>query len=275
MEHKLGLFENSIDSLNEALELFHVSGGKDPKKYKFAILNLTHSVELLMKFFVSKRHKLLMYYKPWSDELSKSNTINLWDAIKILKNDGADLSTQLKKDLDWIKKLRNNIEHYEFSYTMDDVELYSGRIISAIVQYCEEFEDMDLFEHIKDDLKPSMVELAKNYKDKLQLALKIVEGKEGLSEAECLSNGGLDLGWRRYVCPECENSTLVPDDDSPTGYKCVFCHNTDSDEIEYRCDRCEEMWPKSELWYDDYTGEGHFRYLCPVCTHHPDYTKDD
>ena len=82
---------------------------------------------------------------------------------------------------------------------------------------------------------------------------------------------GLKTYWRKYTCPECANDTLITNDDSETGYKCVFCGNADSDELEYTCDSCGNIWPKSEMKFFDYTDFGDYRHMCPVCLHHPDY----
>jgi DNA-directed RNA polymerase subunit RPC12/RpoP len=67
---------------------------------------------------------------------------------------------------------------------------------------------------------------------------------------------------------------LITNSESVSGYKCVFCGNEDSEELEYICDSCGAEWEKSELSYFDYTDEGDYRLMCPVCLHHPDYVKD-
>ncbi len=271
MEHRLSLFENAIDSLNESLELYINAQSKGLRSYKFAVLNLCHFVELLFKYFASKiaPDKIFITTKN-----GKKKSIGLWEALDILDSNGQGISKNNKLDLEWIKNLRNDIEHYEFSFLSSEVELFLGKILSFVIKYAEEYEGLELIWHIEDHYKDTILHLCKNYKDKLAVALAIVKEQEDINYAECLSNGGIETYWRKYICPNCGNFTLITNEESTTGYKCVFCNNTESDELEYICDSCGEIWEKSKLEYFDYTGEGHFRYMCPVCLHHPDYVKD-
>ncbi|PCJ43360.1 MAG: hypothetical protein COA71_00360 [SAR86 cluster bacterium] len=272
MKHTLSLFENSIDSLNESLKTFERAKNGGVRQYKFAILNFCQFAELLFKYFAWKAEPDKIIYKTKSGH---EKSIDLWKSLKILSTKGVEVDDQLRSDLEWIKKIRNDIEHYEFSFEVEEIELFSGKILSSIIKYASEYQDLELIWHVDDDSKETIVYLAKNYDDKLNVALAVVQQEEDLDSAECLSNGGIETYWRKYDCPDCNNSTLISNNASDTGYKCVFCGNDDSDEMEIECDSCSNLWEKSELSYYDYTGEGHFRYMCPVCLHHPDYVKDD
>ncbi len=271
MKHKLSLFENAIDSLNESLSLFESAQTKGVDRYKFAILNLCHFAELLFKYFAYLIEPDKVLFKTKHGE---KKSIGLWKALEILDSNKAPIEKNLKDDLEWIKNLRNDIEHYEFTYSASEVELFSGRILNAVMKYSNEYSDIELLWNINENLKTIVLNLCKNYNDKLDIALAIVKEKEDLDYADCLSNGGMETYWYKYTCPQCDQPTFISDSDSETGYKCIFCGNTDSDEMEYTCDSCSNLWPKSELSYFDYTGEGDYRYMCPVCLHHPDYVKD-
>ena len=122
MKHELGLLENALDSLNEALRKFQAGESGSPRAYKFAVLHFAHSLELLFKYYVTQSHPLLIYKNPFSKSIAKENTIGLWDAVQFLKNEGKGISADLSKDLEWVKQLRNNIEHHKFEMNVQRFE---------------------------------------------------------------------------------------------------------------------------------------------------------
>jgi hypothetical protein len=68
---------------------------------------------------------------------------------------------------------------------------------------------------------------------------------------------------------------MIPSSDSDSGYKCAFCGNTESDDIEISCGVCENQWPIWQMKSLDWAETGHYRYYCPYCLHDPEYRKDD
>ena len=126
MKHELGLLENALDSLNEALRKFQAGESGSPRAYKFAVLHFAHSLELLFKYYVTQSHPLLIYKNPFSKSIAKENTIGLWDAVQFLKNEGKGISADLSKDLEWVKQLRNNIEHHKFEMNVHTVRRTLG-----------------------------------------------------------------------------------------------------------------------------------------------------
>lgn len=76
-------------------------------------------------------------------------------------------------------------------------------------------------------------------------------------------------------CPECGLDTMIHNEISSTGYKCAYCENEESDEIEIECSMCGMSWASSEISHIEWTDEGHIEKLCPYCRHDPDYVKDD
>lgn len=268
MKHKLTLLDNAVDSLNESLWLVKSAESHGIRRYKFAILNFCHFTELLFKHFAAELEPSKIIYKTKKGD---EKSITLWQALEILEDNGQQIDDDLKDQLEWIRKVRNDIEHYQFEFSINDVELFIGRILSAVLRYSERYSDLELIWHVDDSLKETMLNLANEYQDKLSVALAIVKEQEDLDGSECLSNGGIETYWRKYQCPECGHDTLITNSNSTTGYKCVFCGNTDSDEMEHVCDSCETFWPKQDLKYFDYTNNGDYRHMCPVCLHHPDY----
>ena len=113
-------------------------------------------------------------------------------------------------------------------------------------------------------------------KFKQKIALEKV--KEFQSKINYLTyrNGGIaEFPTDVLTCPECGLDTMIFDESSSTGYKCTYCKNEESDEIETQCTMCGSMWPNSEIAYIEWTDEGHIEKVCPVCRHDPDYVGDD
>ena len=101
MKHKLDLLGNAVDSLNQGLKLYIEGRDGTVGAYKFAVLHLSHYLELLFKHAVAEEHRLLIYKKPDSKSLSTEATIGLWGALNILRNVGHSFDEQLLKDLKW------------------------------------------------------------------------------------------------------------------------------------------------------------------------------
>lgn len=76
-------------------------------------------------------------------------------------------------------------------------------------------------------------------------------------------------------CVECGNDTMIPENDSETGYRCVYCDNEYSDEIESDCTICGITWPSDDLRRVVWTDEGDVEIICPRCRRDPNYVKDD
>jgi hypothetical protein len=67
---------------------------------------------------------------------------------------------------------------------------------------------------------------------------------------------------------------LIPNDDSDTGYKCTFCGNEESDEIETCCDCCGALETTGEMatWHMD---DGTIENRCYYCSGQYHADKDD
>jgi tetratricopeptide (TPR) repeat protein len=266
--HQLDLLDNAIDSLNEALAKYQQAKAGDVKAYKFCVLHLSHFLELVLKHYVTLAHPLLIYKNPFAKSFDgESQTIGLQEAINFLKNEGRELSDKFLEDLQWLKKLRNRIEHHKFDMDVAQVESTIGRLISAFVEFDQAHENLGFDDLI--DLKQYnlFLDLADNY----DLNLKKAENEV---ETACKINHD-DSEFQVYHCDECGHDTLIPDQDSETGYRCTFCGNEESGDMEVRCGLCDMPWAKDLMRYLDWTDDGHYDYYCPRCLHDPEYVNDD
>lgn len=267
---ELDLLDNATDSFNEALFKYQQGKNGDTKAYKFCIQHLAHFFELILKFYVTRAHPLLIYKNPFAKGIEEdSQTIGLHEAINFLKNEGYDFSDKFKKDLLWLKKLRNSIEHHKFSMNVEEVEETIGRLISAVHEFDESHENIDLSSYVSSDQYDLFHLLANTYEGRVKKAELIV--KEAEKEAyKGVRYKEYDLvDFNIYHCYECDHVTMIPNEGSSTGHKCTFCGNEDSEDIEVDCDVCGASWAMSEMMSLE-DGE----YMCPYCRHDPEYVDD-
>lgn len=275
-KHSLDLLDNAIDSLSEALSKYNEGEQGDEKAYKFAILHLSHFIELIFKHYISEQHKLLIYKNPFADKLDESKTIGFWESVNFISHETGEIAknSEFRKDLDWLKKLRNDIEHYKFDMNVEEVRETIGRIFRAVLEFFEFFTDLDLESYVPTELSDTFRVLSDEYEGKVRRAREIVEKAEVEAFAGYRPKEFDQAQWYKLHCPECENDFMIPNDDSDTGYKCALCGNEDSDEIPVYCDICgsEGVADEMSAWHDDH---GNLETRCYYCSGQYHMDKDD
>lgn len=270
--HSLDIFENAVDSLVEALHKFEEGENGDDKAYKFAVLHTAHFLELLLKHHVAAKHPLLIYSNPFSKKLDTNRTITLWDAVNFINNENeGTIDQELLADLEWLKKLRNEIEHHKFEMDVDNVRLTMGRIFQAVQEFLENHSEVELETHLPESVLKTFTTLADEYEFKRQTAIKAAEKYEEEHPGDYKDP---DDKPTVLFCYECDSQTLIEDEDSNSGYKCNFCGNEESDEIPANCDICGVLTTMGELVYwDNEYGTNEAR--CYYCSGQHRMDKDD
>ena len=247
MEHKLDLLENAVDSLREALIKFDEGSDTNLSAYKFSILHFSHFFELLFKYYVTQSHPLLIYKNPFSKKIKKENTIGLWEAIQFLKNEGKQITKDFSKDLEWMKKLRNDIEHFKFDMNVIEARRTLGRLIRATDEFIDEHDLLDISSKIGGQHLSIYNELNDEYKSHLntaRIAAKALTEDDGHG---CIYCGEYDTAAKignKLVCQFCDQEEDL--------IHCCNCH------LEYRED---EM----RVWNDDPEHHPHIDYICDYC----------
>lgn len=259
--YELDLLENATDSLNEALLKYEEGEAGEDKAYKFCILHFSHFLELIFKYYVYKAHPLLIYKNPFAKNLDEDSlTIGLPEAIQFLKNEGKDITKEFSKDLDWVKKLRNSIEHHKFSMNVDEVKETIGRLVKTVYEFNQSHHAINLDEYLDAGTYDSFHELAKSYEFRLKKAIEEADNAQKEAFLGVSLKESMDVNFQRLECPECSQNTLVSNDDSSTGFQCTFCENDDSEEIEVACGICGV--PSAKYYMSDTEEWGY------VCDHH-------
>lgn len=270
--HQLDLLENAIDSLSEALSKFEEGDAGEPKAYKFAVLHMAHFVELVFKHHIASKHPLLIYKDPFSAKVDRNKTITLWDAINFINNEAADvISPSLKKDLDWVKRLRNEIEHHKFRMEVAEVRVTIGRLFRSVLEFLEKRTDIDVESSIPDSAMDTFKVLSDEYEFKLRTALLHADAFEAANPAD---HHDPDARPARLECENCGNPTLLQNEESSTGYRCLVCDNEDGENIPSRCDICGAESTQGELdtWELE---DGGCEYRCYYCSGRYHADKDD
>ncbi len=261
--HKLDLLENAMDSLAEALTKFQQGDAGDAKAYKFCVLHMAHFIELIFKHYITEKHPLLIYMNPFEQNLKveKARTIGLWEAVNFINNEEKDaVSGEFRKDLEWLKKLRNEIEHHKFEMDVPTARTTIGRLFRAVLEFLEYNSNVDIEAAIPHGAMDTFKVLSDEYQFRLNDALKAAASIE---EAHPQDPHDPDAPDVRIDCEGCGNFTMVLNDASSTGYRCTFCDNEDGDNIPTHCDNCGTASVTGDLFYskdEDGRNEGRCYY---------------
>lgn len=270
--HELDLLDNAIDSLAEALVKFEEGDCGESKAYKFAVLHMAHFVELIFKHHIASKHPLLIYKEPFSAKVDKNKTITLWDAINFINNEADGMvSPALKKDLEWLKRLRNDIEHHKFKMEVPEVRVTIGRLFRSVVEFLGQHTDIELESLIPEPTLETFQVLSDEYEFNFRTALKDAEEFE---EANPPDHHDPEALPARLDCESCGNPTLIQNEGSSSGYRCLFCGNEEGDNIPANCDICGISSTQGELdvWEID---DGKYEYRCYYCSGRYHAEKDD
>ena len=271
--HELDLLDNAIDSLAEALSKYEEGEAGDFTAYKFAVLHMAHFMELIFKHHIAQKHPLLIYKDPFSKNLDKNRTITLWEAVNFINNESAgSISTELRSDLEWLKRLRNNIEHHRFTMDIPQVRITMGRLFRSVMEFFEVYSELEVEAHIPDPTLKTFKVLSDEYEFIRRDAIRDAERFE-LEHSPDFSSDP-DAPPVRFNCPNCDNPTLVSNDDSQTGYRCIFCGEEESEDLPAICDICGVLTTIGELVYwENEIGQNESR--CYYCSGQYQLDKDD
>lgn len=298
MEFGLNVKENAIDSLNEGLAKFELGEQGDLRSYKFAILHMAHFVELVLKLYLTSVNQNIVFSKCFKEinKRAKSDNTDPLTAYKALEREGFDFTSLIKNepnphtvdvekalslarcescqitgaqfveeqyvdDINWMKDLRNNIAHFEFRLTPKEVRLAIGRLIRGTAEFADVFCLFNLEDEIGKDKAHVFEILSDEYAQEVREAERDVDERREEAFRGVRPKHQIFVDWEEYDCPECEKHTMIPSEDSSTGYRCTLCGNEESFEIEVNCDICGCPWPNGDMatWPDSYT------HVCPRC----------
>jgi hypothetical protein len=143
------LLDNAVDSLRMGLS--HYLDSNLQTRHKWAILELFHSVELLLKERLHREHHLLVYRnvdKPVDDD---AQTVGLQETLARFADIGVELPKRYVAILRDLRRRRNQIEHHHFKADKSH-ERVLGEALKFIGYFLEDHLDEDLEAHLSKDL---------------------------------------------------------------------------------------------------------------------------
>lgn len=210
------LLENGLDFVTSGVE--HILKDRLTTDFKYAIIHLAAGVELILKDTLRKEHWSLIFenINTANYSLLKSGEFRSVDFESILVRLQNICEIEIsEKDISTLKqlrRLRNKIEHFEFSLNTAAIKSLASKVLAFLLNF--------LHENI--DLKKASI-TTKDYLEQL----KIMPSK--FTEFVKLRNSQikdlLDKASKKYgieICPMCRQTALILDDDR----ECAFCKFT-------------------------------------------------
>jgi hypothetical protein len=232
---KFDLLANAKDSLRHAV--LHIAEGteEDVSRWKIAIRETAHVIELLLKERLSKEHPALIWVNVDEYLDPDKRTINAEQAVaRLNKISRIRFSPEFMETLKACRKLRNSIEHYEFHISELAAKAIVGRMLSSIFQFSKTHLKVDLEAEFRaDDTWKALIELSEFW-----------EAHRKVIEQEVIDEGHFLI----LECPLCHAETFIDEE----GH-CRLCGHENSWE---KCDICSEFVWGSEMVgasVDEYT----------------------
>lgn len=269
--YALTLLENGVDSLDEGLSQYRRVQNGRLKSAKFAVLAISHYLELLLKHCVHQFDEDAI----WE---SAGKTINIHKALSYLVDEeGVELPASFQVDLRWFKKLRNDVEHYQFELDAEQVRDVIARLlfdVDLVLQACN--VQIDFVSMLDEENIELFAELSKEYEARLVVAYQRVEDARKDAYYGVRPKFQDQVQFDIVNCDACGHETFRTNHESPTGFQCEFCGEQSADEMPASCTMCDQLWTLGDLTFiEDWDGNGHSESMCPRCLRHPDYVKDD
>jgi hypothetical protein len=115
-------------------------------RYKFVVLNLILGLELVLKSYIQEK-TLSSIFKG-----KNGYTINLHEALKTTLNLNASILSESEKTLiESASDLRNQMQHYEFSYEISELRKLSRDLYLVISKITHSLYSIELLEYFEFD----------------------------------------------------------------------------------------------------------------------------
>jgi len=189
---QMNLLENAFDYLNASLEyVVRSRQNKSQKAWKFAILNITFAIELILKERLRRENELLIYanldsYKPITRETRTVSWNVLIERIKFVI--GESFSQIDAGRLSLAQKLRNQMLHYDvhldFPASYHDYANMLNFITQFYNQNIRQTENDTLHNYIKPELWREEEDLSRSFIEEIVYFNGIFMAKELKEEIE-------------------------------------------------------------------------------------------
>ena len=221
---KLNLLENAKSSLHHAV--LHLSDKKiiTVDDYKYAIRDVVHAIELLFKEKLKRVHPAFMWRDVDKYPNEEAYTVTIDEAKnRLAKIANVNFTQKHKENIESIKKLRNEIEHYEFEIDETLAKTHIGRMLSFIFWFSGEHLELGWeYEFKKDDSWLALISIHQFFEEHVE----VVEARminENRNVTDCPSCGGYTFDFDEEECEICGENLRIE-----------RCENCERQEFEYK-----------------------------------------
>jgi len=206
---------------------------------KWAILELFHAIELLLKERLWQEHPLLIYRHVDRPTTADAQTVGLQETLARFANLDVELPQQYVTILKDLQRRRNTIEHHRFLPDTSHRQVL-GEALKFIVYFLREHLDEDVEDHLQPELFAQVRELIFEYEELLERA-------KASMDAACNRFDPKEQGqFETATCPQCRNPTVLI---GPTGEP--FCHFCNAIVTVRLCEECGGYFSPDELTWAD------------------------
>ena len=156
---QLSLIENAYDSFAESISYVE-QANQNPTRWKFAVLNLVHAVELVLEQRLVDEHELLI----WQDVDRPGKTVSLERALDRLKSIRVTLEPSDVLAIQTAIRWRNAITHYEVNLITEEVRENYLLIFEFLDKFHEAHFSGSLSDHIPNDRVQTAMDLAESFR---------------------------------------------------------------------------------------------------------------
>lgn len=238
---RFDLINNAKDSLRHAVKHLTEPGGPAPEDLKYAIRDVAHVVELLLKERLRREHDVFVYQHIDKYKSKDAKTIDTGTAItRLLMLCNVRLSDADKNTIEACRSIRNDIEHYQFTMDIKAARGVIGRMLSFIFGFSREYLDLNLeAEFKKDDSWKALIDIYEFWE---------AHGKT--LEAQLVEK---DIPY--CDCPACSAGTFDLE-----AMQCLLCGHRDQ---EVECESCHDTVWESEV--ETFDEEDRSFTICKDC----------
>ena len=207
---KFNLLENAKSSLHHAVSHLTNEDEITTADYKYAILDIAHSIELLFKEKLKRVHPAFMWKNIDRYPDKKEYTVTLDSAKnRLVRIACVKFTDKHTKNLESIKKLRNEIEHYEFEREIEVIKSHIGRMMSFIFWFSEEYLELKWEEEFKkDDSWWSLINMYQFFEEHVAVVEERMF-KEKKAVTDCIECGAYTFDLDEESCQMCGESQHV------------------------------------------------------------------
>lgn len=210
---ELTLFKNSIDFLSKGIDDFiEGESSQDDWYFKYAIINISQGVELLLKHILLEKHKIFIYKDIDKDNDDEKNikTVDFMTAInRINKLYEIKISDKQIEILTRVRDRRNDYMHYEVNIdNYHHAVAVVSKTFPVIDQLLQNYLETKLIDEIPSEIWEEFIKIDRIHKD-------YFNDLKGRFELITLGNAGVP-------CSVCGISALHTNNEE---VKCVYCQS--------------------------------------------------